>query len=131
VLDPDHFQVNEAWIAFKLNDKPIHTERDGDYDFIALQDAASGFILSTAPWPAQTAEPTQMDSRRLLKQGQAHKNQWPKTLFIPVGQPADDLSAEAERQGIKVVRIAEDQLLLLIGETRESFRKQFESGVWE
>ena len=128
MLHPNQFQVNEAWIAFKLNDEPIHTEQDGNFDFIALMDAASCFILSSAPVPTTLAEPTQIESRRLLKQGHAHKKQWPKTLFVPTEQPAQFLAAEAERLGIEVIRVAEVQLLLFIGEAKEGFRERFGSG---
>ncbi|MHB1390116.1 MAG: hypothetical protein ACYCXF_02630 [Thermoleophilia bacterium] len=128
MLHPNQFQVNEAWIAFKLNVGPIHTEQDGDFDFVALMDAASCFILSSVPVSAKIAEPTELESRRLLKQGQAHKKQLPKTLFVPTGQPAQFLVAEAQRQGIEVVRVEENQLLLFIGEAREGFRERFGSG---
>jgi len=47
VLHPNQFQVNEAWIAFKLNGDPIHTEHDGDFNFFALMDAASCFLLGS------------------------------------------------------------------------------------
>jgi hypothetical protein len=125
VLHPNQFEVNEAWIAFKLNERPIHTERDGDFNFFALMDAASCFILSSAPVAAKSAEPGKLDSRRLLKQGQAHKRQWPKTLFVPSEQPATLLVAEAEGLGIGVVRVAEDQLLPFIGEARQGFKERF------
>ena len=125
MLHPSQFQVDEAWIAFKLNDQPIHTEQDGDFDFLALMDAASCFILGFATIPATRDEPTQLDSKRLLQQGHAHEQQWPKTLFVPTEQPARFLAAEAERLGIGVVRVAEGQLLLFIGEARESFRERF------
>jgi hypothetical protein len=121
VLHPNQFKVNEAWIAFKLNDDPIHTERDGDFDFLALMDAASCFILGFTPVPARQAEPTPLESKRLLKEGQTHKKRWPKTLFIPAEQPARFLVEEAERVGIGVVRIAEEQLSPFIGEARELF----------
>ena len=124
-MHPSQFQVNEAWIAFKLNDAPIVTESDGDFNFIALMDAASCFILSSAPVSVSTAEPSKMEAKRLLKQGQAHKQQLPKTLFIPNGQPASFLTSEAERQGITVVRIPEDQLLPFIGEAKEGFKERF------
>jgi hypothetical protein len=88
-------------------------------------DAASCFILGFATIPATRDEPTQLDSKRLLQQGHAHKQQWPQTLFVPTEQPAQFLAAEAERLGIGVVRVAEDQLLLFIGEARESFRERF------
>ena len=125
MLHPSQFQVDEAWIAFKLNDQPIHTEQDGDFDFLALMDAASCFILGLATIPATRDEPTQLDSKRLLQQGHAHEQQWPQTLFVPTEQPAQFLTAEAERLGIGVVRVAEDQLLLFIGEAREGFRERF------
>jgi hypothetical protein len=125
VLHPNQFSVNEAWVVFKLNDGPIHTEEDGDFDFIALMDAASCFILSSAPVPVKVAEPTKIEAKRLLKEGKSHKNELPKTLFIPTDQPAQFLALEAERQGIAVVRVPEDQLILFIGEAREGFREQF------
>lgn len=125
MLHPSQFQVNEAWVIFKLNDVPIHTEEDGDFNFIALMDAASCFILSSISTPVSSVEPSSLESRRLLKEGQAHKNQVPMTLFIPDDQPAVSLSAEAERQGITVVRVPEHQLLLFIGEAREGFRERF------
>ena len=64
MLHPNQFQVNEAWIAFKLNDEPIHTEMDGDFDFIALMDAGSCFIVSMSPVAVSVGELTQMESRR-------------------------------------------------------------------
>ena len=125
MLHPNQFQVNEAWILFKLNDAPICTESDGDFNFIALMDAASCFILSSAPVPTIAAEPSKMEATRLLKEGQARKQQLPKTLFIPSNQTAPLLSAEAKRQGITVVSVPEDQLLPFIGEAREGFRERF------
>lgn len=125
VLHPNQFQVNEAWIAFKLNDEPIHTEQDGDFDFFAFMDAASCFILGSAPVSAKSTELSELESRRLLKQGHAHKKQWPKTLFVPSQQPATFLAAEAKKLGIDVVRISEDQLLPFIGEAKQGFRERF------
>ena len=128
MLHPHQFQVNEAWIAFKLNDSPIRAGADGDFDFIGLMDAASCFILSSATVPSSVAQPTVLEARRLLKQGKAHKNQLPKTLFIPAGQPAQHLAKETERQGIVVIRVPEDQLLVFIGEARAGFRERFSNG---
>lgn len=70
-------------------------------------------------------EPAQLESKRLLRQGQAHKKRWPKTLLVPTEQPAQLLVAEAERLGIGVIRVAEEELLLLISEAREGFRERF------
>jgi hypothetical protein len=127
VLHPNQFYVNEAWIAFKLNDEPVSTRSEGDFNFIALMDAASCFILSSAV-PASAVEPLEIEAKRLLKQGQAHKQQFPKTLFIPSEMPANLLTIEAERQGISVVRVPEDQLLLFIADAQEGFRERFRGG---
>ena len=124
-MHPDQFKVNEAWLVFKLNDEPIHTERDGDFAFLALMDAASCFILSSTPVSANQAEPTLLQSRRLLKKGQSHKKRWPKTLFVPTELAAQFLSAEAERLGVPVVRVLEDQLSAFIDEARQGFREHF------
>ena len=129
MLHPSQFQVNEAWIAFKLNDAPIQTKLDGAFNFVALMDAASCFILSSAPVPTTATEPSKTEAMRLLKEGQAHKQQLPKTLFIPSEQPASLLAIEAERQGITVVRVPEDQLLLFVGEARVGFREHFGGGA--
>ena len=128
MLHPNQFHVNEAWIAFKLNDAPISIGADGDFNFVALMDAASCFMLSSAIVPASSAEPSKIEAKRLLKEGQAHKQRLPKTLFIPSDQPANLLTVEAERLGITVVRVPEDQLLLFVGDAREGFRERFSGG---
>jgi hypothetical protein len=40
MLHPNQFQVNEAWIAFKLNDDPLVTG-EGAHNAFALMDALS------------------------------------------------------------------------------------------
>lgn len=125
MLHPNQFQVNEAWLAFKLNDEPVRTQADGDFNLIALMDAASCFILSTAFVPAKDAEPSKVKVRELLKKGKSHKQELPKTLFVPSGQFESILPAEAQLQGIDVVRVTEDQLILFIADARKGFREQF------
>jgi hypothetical protein len=128
MLHPNQFEVNEVWLVFKLNQLPIHTELEGDFNCIALMDAASCFILSNTFAPAGEAEPSKMAVRRLLKEAKAHKQQLPKTLFIPDGQFNIVFPAEAERHGIAVVRVPEDHLLVFVGEARESFNEHFGGG---
>ncbi|WP_299311149.1 hypothetical protein [uncultured Halomonas sp.] len=125
MLHPDQFQVNEAWIAFRLNEWPVHTEQDGDFDIFAFMDAASCFLLSSRPVPVTGEGPRKLESRRLLKQAKAHKKRWPKTLFVPREEPASSIVAEAKRQGIAVVHVPEHQLLPFIGDAREGFRESF------
>lgn len=128
MLHPKQFKVNEAWLVFKLNELSIHTELEGDFNCIALMDAASCFILGNTFAPVGETEPSKIAVRNLLKEAKAHKHQLPKTLFIPSGQFKSILPAEAERQGIAVVRVPEDQLLVFIGEARASFKEHFGGG---
>jgi len=128
MLHPTQFTVNEAWLAFRLNETPIRTELQGDFNCIALMDAASCFILGSTFAPVGEAGPSKIAVRRLLKEAKSHKQELPKTLFIPSGQFNDILAAEAERQGIAAVRVQENQLLVFIGEARESFKEHFGGG---
>ena len=126
MLHPRTFEVNEAWIAFRLNSAPIRTEGDGGFNCIALMDAASCFILGSELIPVTASEPTRTQFRRLLKSGQRHKQQLPKTLFVPREEVAELLTREATEQGIDVVRVLERELLTFIGEARQGFAEQFE-----
>ena len=65
-LHPQQFEVNEAWIAFRLNGTPVRTERDGDFNCIALMDAASCFLLGSQFIPVTAPEPTRAQFRSLF-----------------------------------------------------------------
>jgi hypothetical protein len=128
VFHPNQFQVNETWIIFKLNGAPVVTDIDGDFNVFALMDAASCFILGTGFVPTDSKEFSQIEAKRLLDSGHSHKKQYPKELIIPNNQVANILSKEAERCGISIVRVPEEQLQVLIGETRESFQEHISKG---
>lgn len=129
MLDPKQFVVNEAWIAFRLNNAPIRTEADGDFNCIALMDAASCFILASDLFPLNMADADHLPIQRLLIQGKRHKQQLPKTLFVPKGDAAEILVSEALRQEIHVESIPESEVLIFIGEARQGFAERFEDGV--
>ena len=128
MLQPDQFDVNEAWIAFKLNEAPVRTNQDGLFDCMALMDAASCFILTTQLVPVREAGLSKIEARRLLKNASRHKKQLPKTLFVAHQQPAQNLTVEAERQKVTVVRVPEDQLLVFVAEAIKGFAEHV-SGV--
>jgi hypothetical protein len=123
VLHPKQFGVNEAWIAFRLNGAPIETEEDGDFNCIALMDAASCFIFGTELIPLSSEAPTQLQIRRLLRDAQQRKQQFPKTLYIPREDAADLLTLEAQKHKIDVVRLPEKELMMFIGEAREGYEE--------
>jgi len=118
----NQFEVNEAWITFWLNDELIQTELDGLFNCICLMDAATCFILGNAMVPAHELEPSQLEARRLLKTGWAHKKGMPKILFAPAGRFQTGLTTEAKRKGIDIVSVPEDQLLVFTGEARQGSR---------
>ena len=128
MLHPKQFDVNEAWIAFQLNDAPVRTEQDGAFNCIALMDAASCFIFDMVMVPTGKPEPSKLEVRRLLKKGWGAKRQYPRTLFVPAGRFQSVLPAEAERQGIAVVPVYESQLLVFIGEAQQGFKDHVHSG---
>jgi len=127
-LDPNEVDVNEAWIVFQLNETPIRTEADGHFNCVVLMDAASCFILGMTMVLAGEAEPSKVAVQRLLEEAKAHKQKPADKLFVPSGQFTRIVPAEAERQGIGVVRVAETELLPMIGEARDSFKEHFGRG---
>ena len=128
MLNPKEFEVNEAWIAFCLNTAPIRTEDDGDFNCVALMDAASCFILSSDLVPIGAEEPIQLEFRQLLESAQRHRQQLPKTLFVSRGEFSHEPIREATEHGIEVVVVPENELLIFTGEARLSFAEHFEEG---
>lgn len=121
MLHPSQFQVNEAWIAFQLNDVPIRTEQDGVFNCVSLMDAASCYIFGMVLVPTEKSEPSKLEVRRLLKKAWGLKKQYPNTLFVPSGRFQSILPAEAIRQHISVVPVPESELLVFVGEARQGF----------
>jgi hypothetical protein len=125
-LHPNHFHVNEAWIAFQLNEVPIETEQDGSLNCIALMDAASCFILGTTLIPTDESEPSVFELKRLIKTGWEHKKELPVKFLVPKGQFQQILPAEAKRRGIAVVPVNESELEVFIGEARQGFNEHMQ-----
>ncbi|MCG6965656.1 MAG: hypothetical protein LJE59_04045 [Chromatiaceae bacterium] len=55
-INPDEYERNEAWLLFRLNDAPVRTEADGDFNGIAVTDAGTGLILGMEFVAAVAAE---------------------------------------------------------------------------
>ena len=125
MFHPNQFTVNDVWIAFRLNDAPIVTERDGDFDCLALMDAASCYIVGMDMYSARATGPSAVESRRLLQSGHGRAGAWPQKLFVVEGRVPDALCQEASRLAIEVVVVPEDELLVFIGEARDGFKQRF------
>jgi hypothetical protein len=124
-MHPNQFYVDEAWIIFKLNDEPLSTDRDGLFNIVCLMDAASCFILGNSFVSIDQSEPSTTEFETLLDKGWAHHQQFPTTLFVPIGQFPTNVPGEAERQGIAVKRVKEGDLIRFTREARQGF-KQYE-----
>ena len=126
MLEPNQFKENEAWVAFQLNDDPVRTLQDGNFNCVALMDAASGIILGTAFVSVAEQEPPALELRRLFETSVERSNCNPVTLFIPKGKYQSAVPAEAKRHGIEVVPVQESELVALSGEARQGFREHFQ-----
>jgi hypothetical protein len=126
VIHPNEFEVNEAWIVFRLNTLPICTEEDGDFNCIAIMDAASLFILSSDLIPVDPSGPMQLEFRHLTDSAQQHQQALPSKLILLDGEFPGEFLRQAEAQGIEVVSVAENQLLIFTREARDAFAEQFE-----
>ncbi len=124
MLHPNQFKVNEAWIAFRINDRPIMTEKDGGFHCLAVMDAASCFMLGTEMFSIAAA-PSVFQVRLLLKKCQAHKQALPRTLYVASDDIAEAVAEEAVRQKIAVVRVAERDVEVFIGEAKQMFVERF------
>jgi len=127
-LNPEQFEQDQTWVAFKLNDLPIETEADGNFNVIGLVDAHSLFMLTAEFVPVAEREASTEVAEQLLDGGFARSGKLPDSLYIPVDEEANNLAAVAEARGVAVVRFSESELMPLIGEARSSFRERFSGG---
>ena len=125
MLHSNQFKVNDAWIAFRLNGAAIVTERDGNFDCIALMDAASCYILGMEMYSARAKGPSAQESRRLLQKGHGREGKLPQKLLVAEGQVADALRQEAACLKIEVFTVPDEELLVFIGEARDGFKERF------
>ena len=127
MLHPSQFEVNEAWIAFQLNEAPIETAQDGAFNCVSLMDAGSCYIFGMTLVPLKKPEPSKLEVRRLFRKAWELKKQYPRTLFVPKGRFQSIVPAEASREHICVVPVEETELAVFIGEQRQGF-KEFSEG---
>lgn len=126
MLEPNQFEEDEAWVAFQLNDVPICTERDGNFNCIALMDAASGFIFETTFVSVAETEPSALEVRRLFDASLGRSGKVPASLLIPKGRFQTTFPAEAKRRGIAAVHVHETELSALTSEAIQGFREHMQ-----
>lgn len=125
---PAQFQVNETWIIFKLNDAPVTTTADGDFNVLCLMDAASGYILANEFVSTDLAGISELAAEKLIEAGTSQAHVLPKKFFVSIALESDQLSNLARRLKVEVTRVPGDQLLPFVAEARDGFAAHIGAG---
>lgn len=122
MMEPEQFEVNEAWILFRLNDAPISTEADGDFNVLCLMDAGSCYILGSEFVSAHLAGLSESAAGRLVEAGRSQAQVLPQKLLISLALDPGQFSNMAEQIGVEVTHLPDEQLSSFISEAREGFQ---------
>jgi hypothetical protein len=121
---PRDYTVNETWIVFRLNEAPVMTEQDGDFDIVCLMDAASCHVLGSAFFDAGTAEIPAPAAEDLLETGRAKANGLPEKLLLSSAIGTEQFARLAGDAGIEAERVPDKDLSVFLSEVRRGFSKQ-------
>lgn len=128
-MRPQDFRVNETWLAFRVNQRPLEAEGQA-HDIYVLQDAASMFIFGTLLAPSDAEAPSQREARELLEKAWAHRQEWPEELVLP-GKPSGEngFVRAAVAAGIAVRTLPEVSLSFYIKDVQSAFEEYFRKGA--
>jgi hypothetical protein len=128
MLKPSQFNPNEAWILFRLNDAPISTERDGDFNVLCLIDAASRYILGNELVPVHTDAIIGYATRRLLASGKSEANDFPDQVFVSAELPSSEFAEFITEIGAEMVVANLRELSPFVSEAKIEYRAQIDRG---
>ncbi len=124
-IEPSDFAHNEAWLFFQLNEIPVRTETDGDFNAVVIMEVATGVILGMELVKASIAGLPEFLSRKLLAYAEGQTGSRPRKLFMASGYDADDLTRVARAMGIEVEQVPARDLAAITQEAREGFSAHF------
>lgn len=127
-INPGEFTRNEAWLLFQLNDAPMQTESDGDFNAMAIMEVATGMILGMELVRVAGPEISEFQSTKLLAAAEAQVGSRPQRLFIDAEREAGNLSSVAAVMGIRIERAPFDELAPISREAREGFAAHVSGG---
>lgn len=128
MIDPSTYDDNEAWILFRLNDAPIRTVADGDFNAMAIMEVSTGMIFGMEMIPIAHAEISEIQARKLLVSSANKAGRRPSILFIASEDHAKHISTAAETMGIEVQRVPGKDFAELTKEAREGFARHVARG---
>lgn len=125
MLTPDQFEVNDVWIAVRINEDFLFVKEE-PYDMFVLMDAASAYVLGFVISRVADEAPAARDVKKLFKKAWAAKRQWAKKLIVTDDSIATQVFVdEAERNGIPHEIVPMSDLSPIMGPLKESFTKDF------
>lgn len=127
-IDPQKYSENEAWILFQLNDCPVQTKVDGDFNALAIMDVSSGLIHGMELLSTGIGEISEFDAKKLLNQAEARVSTRPKYLFIDAIHEQNRVKRAAAVLGIKTVSKEGEHLDIITEEARVGFSSRFTMG---
>ena len=127
-MQPSDFQVNQTWLAYRINQAPLLVEGNA-IDLYVLQDAASMFLFGNA-FAAPGADcPDVKEVEKLLGSAYKKGSAWPSELVLPGTHRADNAFIKAAQQhGIAVRSVPESQMSFYIKDTQEAYEEFFTRG---
>lgn len=125
MITPDQFEVNEAWIAMRINEEFLFV-KDEPYDMHVLIDAASAYVLGHVLSSVVDESPSGKDVEALFRKAWEAKSRWAKKLIIPANYIAESVfRVEAENDGLAVEIVPLSDLEPIVGPLRELFASDF------
>lgn len=122
-LEPQDFEVNQCWLAFRVNQFPIRTP-EGEHDIYVLQDAGSMYIFGTCFAEHDAESPPESDVEALLQKAWKAREEWPDEIIVPGKFSKRNAFARAASQfGIAIRAVPEAQLSMYIKDVQTSFEE--------
>lgn len=122
-MHPRDFEVNQTWLAFRVNQRPILAEGQA-LDLFILQDAASMFIFGNAFAAHEDEAPSEEDVSALLHDAWAKQHVWPGELVL-AGKPSrsNAFAVVARQLDIPVRSVPEAQMSFYIKDVQASLEE--------
>lgn len=123
MLDPMTYDVNQAWVVLKCNEKPI-VLAEGRFNILVVMDVRSTFVIGQSVVSDGTESPSVHDVQTIFLNAWKQKNAWPELLIIPNSHTVtNSYKVVADRHSIAVVNLPEDDFADVLAEMRASLKE--------
>jgi hypothetical protein len=120
----DQFEPGEAWLVFRVD----CLVQDQAVDIYLLIDVASTYVFGNIIVPGELLKNSEITN--LMRDAYKTKKAWPKTLFRPAQDPAENLFRHhAKEKGISFVVKPLTYFERIIGPLKKLFGQKFPSPI--